>query len=346
MRSRKAIQITVTVCLAFHASLLTWAACSHSPVMTEVSNLAAGISHWRLGSFDRCRVNPPLFRMLSTLPLLIANPTVDWTNYQSDALIRSDTSFGRDFVHANGSRSLLFYTLARLMNIPLSCIGGLVCFKWSSDLYGGRSGLAALVLWCFCPSILGNAALVMPDVPAASMALASGYAFWRWSRSPGWRSCVIAGLFLGLANLGKMTLCVLFVVWPLAWLLSRCNPRFRNAGRARPCREFLMVAAQGLIAIYLINVAYAFEGTCKALGEYRFVAAFRRARIYCIYAHGTSHIRRQGLFTSRLLRLSIRACSIFSFVSRRVALMNSSRPNPIRGQPADMPAGTQSMSTF
>jgi hypothetical protein len=41
----------------------------------------------------------------------------------------------------------------------------------------------ALVLWCFCPNILGNGALITPDVPAAALGVTACYFFWRWLKA-------------------------------------------------------------------------------------------------------------------------------------------------------------------
>jgi hypothetical protein len=54
--------------LGLHVLLLGWGAARHTPSIDEVGFLAAGISHWTCGSFDLYRVNPPLVRMLGTLP--------------------------------------------------------------------------------------------------------------------------------------------------------------------------------------------------------------------------------------------------------------------------------------
>ena len=155
--------------LLSHTALLAWSAYRHSPVVAEVGHLPAGISHWQFGRFDLYRVNPPLVRMVAALPMMLANPDTDWSNYSLDPLTRSETTVGIDFVNANGYRTFWLYTIGRWACIPFSLMGAAVCFVWARDLYGLRSGLAAMALWCFCPNILGNGSLIMPDVPAARL---------------------------------------------------------------------------------------------------------------------------------------------------------------------------------
>src|SRR5436190_4893559 len=174
----------IVVVITSHFSMLAWSAYCTSPVMNEVAYLPAGISHWSFRRFDLYRVNPPLVRMLAALPVLFAKPKTDWSDYSTNELARSDIPVGMAFVKANGIRSLWLYTLARWACIPFSLIGACVCYFWGRDLYGRSAGIVALTLWCFSPAILGNACLLMPDVPAAAMAVSACYVYWKWLRHP------------------------------------------------------------------------------------------------------------------------------------------------------------------
>ncbi len=67
--------------LIIHAGMLLWGAARQSPTWGEVGFLPAGISHWRFGRFDLFAVNPPLVRVVATVPLLVAQPEVDWSEF-------------------------------------------------------------------------------------------------------------------------------------------------------------------------------------------------------------------------------------------------------------------------
>jgi hypothetical protein len=257
--------------LLIHAALLGGSAYRHSPVVTEVGHLPAGISHWQFGRFDLYRVNPPLVRMIAALPVLLARPQTNWNSYSTDPLTRSETAVGIDFVSVNGSRAFWFYTLGRWACIPFSLLGAVVCCRWAGQLYGAAAGLAALVLWCFCPNILGNGALMMPDVPAAALGAAACYLFWRWLKSPTWAGSLAAGAVLGMAQLTKTTLVIFFPLWPLMWFVYR----WRRQSSLEPATPGLtshlaMLAAQLVVAVYVINLGYGFEGSGQRLGDYRF----------------------------------------------------------------------------
>ena len=60
--------ILLPALLTLHGSLLAWSAMQHSPVISEVNHLPAGLSHLYLGRFDLFRVNPPLVRTVAACP--------------------------------------------------------------------------------------------------------------------------------------------------------------------------------------------------------------------------------------------------------------------------------------
>jgi hypothetical protein len=251
--------------LFVHAGLLG----CHSPVDAEVVHLAAGVSHVGQARFDLFRVNPPLVRMVATLPVACASPATDWTRYSVRPLLRSEFPVGSDFVEANGFRSFWLFTLARWACIPFSLIGGYSCYRWAERLNGPPAGLMALGLWCFCPFILGQASLITPDAHAAAMGVAACYAFWRWLRAPDWSQTIVVGIALGLAELTKFTLLVLYPLLPALWIIYRL-PQYRKIGFQRWSRETRMLLTTMVLSLLVINVGYGFEGSFSRLAEYSF----------------------------------------------------------------------------
>jgi len=259
--------------LAVHAGLLAWGALRHSPVWDEPSHLVAGLSHWRLGTFALCRTNPPLVRMVATLPVLLAGAECDWRNYDARTGIRSEQDIRIDFLRDNGPRALSLLTWARFACIPFSLLGGYLCMRWARELYGTRAGLLALALWCFCPNIIAHAQLITPDAAAATFGLAAAYAFWLWLKVPHWPEAIRAGVVLGLAELTKFTWLVLFLLWPLVWLAWRWPWRV-GGGFRRRLREGCQLGVILLLGWGAINLAYGFEGSFRKLGDHRFVSRF------------------------------------------------------------------------
>jgi 4-amino-4-deoxy-L-arabinose transferase-like glycosyltransferase len=285
--------------LAIHAGLLAWGAYRHSITIDEMAYLPAGISHWDFGRFDLFCVNPPLVRVVAAAPLWFTNAQTDWSHYIARPALRSEFSVGIQFVQLNGYQSFWYYTLARWTCIPFSLLGGYVCYRWARELYGALSGILALALWCFCPNVIAHGQLITPDVGATSLGVTAAYFFWRWLKEPTWSAALIAGIALGLAELAKATWIVLFVLWPLLWLVWRWGARSFGVRRldaafsfsrghlsgqekavtsprtpkARPLvRDACQLAAILLVGVYVLNLGYGFEGSLERLGTYEFTS--------------------------------------------------------------------------
>ncbi len=290
---RSRARLCVGVLLILHAVMLARMSYVHTPMYDEIAHLPAGISHWQFGSFELYRVNPPLVRMVASIPVAMSAPAVDWTGTSTDPHSRPEFSIGYVFVGNNGTSSQWMFALARWACIPFSLLGGWVCFRWAKELVGVRAGMIALVLWCFCPTVLAWGGTMTPDATAAALGVTSGYAFWRWLQVPGWRRATIAGLTLGLAELTKSTWIVLFGLWPVMWFVTRMiwtshvasqepatnspNPAIsgegiRTAGHASCCVQANQLAAMLLLAVYLLNAGYGFEGSFQPLGEFEFIS--------------------------------------------------------------------------
>jgi len=252
IRSRK---LFLGCLLLAHAGLLGHSAYIHSPVIDEPAHLAAGLSHWRFSDFSLYRVNPPLVRMVAAAPLFAASMATDWNQFSPSTMERREMSVGDDLVRANGCRFFHYLTLARWTCIPFSLIGALVSYRWARLVFGKASGLAAALLWCFSPTVLGHASLITPDAAASAVGLAACYAFFRWLVGPRWRRAVLAGLALGAAESCKSTWIILFVAFPLLWLVFCFGLR---SGTRRPgVRQLAAILLIGWIVLVTI---YGWQG--------------------------------------------------------------------------------------
>ncbi len=294
---------TIALLLVIHASLLAWMGWRMSPAMDEPGHLVAGLSYWQSGGFSLYRVNPPLIRLLAAIPLLSHDLRPDWALYTNDPYARPEFSIGAGLADDEGLQTFWCFTLARWACIPFSIIGGWTCFRWANELYGTTAGIAALTLWCFCPNILGNGALITPDAGAAAMGVTACYCFWRWRRQPSWKRAVIAGLTLGLAELTKSTWIILWGLWPVLWLAGKLtsNPPenvtplpegavqtelrgldFDAARRSlrfnisalviRHSTGFLQLSSVLVVGLYILNLGYLFENSFQRLDKFQFIS--------------------------------------------------------------------------
>ena len=259
--------------LLCHIVLLAWGAADHSPSVDEVGHMAAGVSHRQFGRFDLYRVNPPLVRLVAAIPVVLSQPETDWSKYRELPTSRSEFPCGRRFIEKNGVRSLWLFTVARWMCIPFSLLGAGMCNLWGRDLYGAAAGRLACVLWCFSPTILGQAQMITPDTGATSLGLAAAYVFWHWLRRPNFAGAGLAGIVLGLALFTKGTWIILFGLWPALWLMWRVSAghQCRNGSAGAP-RELLQGVWMFVLALYVLNLGYGFERSCERLNSLKFIS--------------------------------------------------------------------------
>ena len=259
-----------------HVGLVAWIDATNSPNPDETAHLAAGADVWQSGRFDLYPVNPPLVRALAALPIVYGCTDADWASTCEEQRnmsprTRSEFSIGIGLVRNNPDRVMWFFTLSRLACIPLSVIGGYFCWRWASELYGNWAGVISLVLWCFSPNVIAWSATICPDVAAASFGIAACYFFWRWLKEPEWFGALLAGIVLGLAELTKMTWIILFVVWPLIWMVWLWGER-RNVIQLPWYKQSLQLASNLAIGLFVINLGYSFGGTFTRLGDFTFVS--------------------------------------------------------------------------
>jgi len=231
-----------------------------SATLDEPAHVVAGISHLRMGDFSLYRVNPPLIPTVAAVPVMLAGYEMDFPEVLNATLSRNEFRLGEQFVNQNGRRAVWLVTLGRLACLAFSVLGAMTCFYWGRDLYGHHAGLLASGLWCFSPLVLGHAALLTPDAPAAALGTLACYTFWRWLKQPTWQRTITTGIILGLAELSKMTLILFYPLWPVLWIIYRWNePSTMTLERWR--NEGVMLASRMLIGLYIINFGYLFSGS-------------------------------------------------------------------------------------
>jgi hypothetical protein len=239
-----------------------------------VVHLPAGITYWQKRTFKLYHHNPPLLRMVAALPVLWANPVSDLV-YSQGSWTSADPSpatFSQTFAFCNKERYFDLFRLARMVMPVFSIVGGLAVFAWSRRLYGSLAGLLSLSLWAFCPNILAHCRLVTTDLGSTAVGVAATFVFWRYLKLPSWRRAVAAGVLLGMAQLTKFSMLLLYAVWPFLWLvrlvLATPATERRRRGMLGLAHGVLIVA----LSILTIDAGYLFEGVGKPLGQFEFAS--------------------------------------------------------------------------
>jgi hypothetical protein len=281
--SRRARAWTIVAVIALsvlHYALAARSLLRENPTVDEVAHLPAGITYWQKGTFRLYHHNPPLFKLVAALPVLVAKPDTEHLYALSSWRSKSPSAptFSQSFALLNVGRYFELFQLARLMMPLFTVIGGLVVFAWSARLYGRWAGILSLALWAFCPNILAHARLVTSDGCSTAMGVAATYAFWRYLHQPTGRRAIGAGLLLGVAQLSKFSLLLLYAVWPFLWLLHLVMVGPRSGAGDRSSQGIGRSIARGLghgvaivvLSILTIDAGYFFEGVGIPLGKFEF----------------------------------------------------------------------------
>jgi hypothetical protein len=274
IRSRTWTWLAVAGLLSLHLILAERSLIRENPTVDEVVHLPAGITYWQKHTFRLYHHNPPLVKLVAALPVVLARPVMEPV-YQQESWTAADPSpptFSQTFALLNLDRYFELFRLARMVMPLLSILGGLVVFLWSRRLYGSGGGLLSLCLWVFCPNILAHCRLVTTDVGATALGAAATFVFWHYLRNPSWRLAAASGVMLGLAQLTKFSMLLLYAVWPFLWLVRLLLATPRTA----MLRQTAMGLGHGLLVVALsiltIDAGYLFEGVGIPLGRFEFAS--------------------------------------------------------------------------
>ena len=262
-------RIIILVIVSLHVVMLAYSSSVKSPNFHEPSQLASGVAIWSFGRTDMVRVSPPLVRICGALPIAFRNPTFDPGVFDSPPNGRDEFVRGRTFVVDNAESCPLYFSLARLPCIVFSLIGIVSCWEFATRLYGELAGLTAVIVWCASPYVLGNGAVLMTDLPVASMGIATVSCFARWLRKTTGFTSTVTGIVLGLTILTKFTSVILVPLLPLLWI------GYRLSGSAK--LDWQVWLYQGkmfllslVVSLVVVNLGYFGQSTCIPLERFHF----------------------------------------------------------------------------
>ena len=229
---------------------------------TEVGHLGASTYLYKTFRFDVFHVNPPLTRYFTGAAIGLTFPEYDWKSYSPRPQDRSEWGLGNTFIKTNSPKKIRWCVfLARCSLIPLIMLGSWFGWRLASEIYGKAAGYIFLTLWTFTPLVLGWGLTICPDVVAASLGIVAIYFFRRWLHAPVWWNALLTGITVGLLPLAKLTWIVAFPIWIVIWLIR---------GNFKPqSKQFV---AMVFLALYVINVGYAFDGSFKLLKDHKFIS--------------------------------------------------------------------------
>jgi hypothetical protein len=215
----------------------------------EGIHLAAGYSYWKTGDFRLNQEHPPLFKLLTTAPLLLLHPSLplDSNNWRDGNQI----DFGVEFMYKNRVSPDLMLFVSRLPIIGLTLALGIAILWFTRRRFGEFAALLALFLFATDPNFIAHGHYVTNDVLVALGSFLAIVCWLEYLETRTRRALLLAGMALGLALASKFSgLFVLPVIFILGFAKLR-RPLGRNL--LRLAGAFAAVSA---IAVILVAATY------------------------------------------------------------------------------------------
>lgn len=223
----------VAIILSFHFVLGLVVSSQESAIYDERAHVPAAYSYVRYGDMRLNPEHPPLLKDLAGLPLLALQPSFPLASPEWQSGVNEQWSIGDMFINCtkpelacNDSDSILFWS-----RIPITLVAvflGIAIFLWTRELGGTLAGLLAVTLYAFDPNIIAHNHYVTTDIGIAAFLFFAFYFFIRFLKKPSLKNVIVAGIFLGLAELAKVSAILLFPLFGLfvvLYALTKQKPR-------------------------------------------------------------------------------------------------------------------------
>jgi len=232
-----------------------------SLTMDELAHLPAGYSYLTQRDMRLNPEHPPLIKDLSAFPLLfirdIKFPS-EIKPWKED--VNGQWEFGRYFLFESGNPAEAMIFWGRIPMILMLVLLGFYIFRWTREIFGNKASLLALFLFSFSPTFLAHGRLVTTDVGAAAGIFIASYYFIKFLKDSSWKNLIIAGIVLGIAQLLKFSIILLFPFFGILVIIWA-------AANSSGFREFLKIFKRyfvfclliGLIAFLSIWIVYQYH---------------------------------------------------------------------------------------
>jgi Dolichyl-phosphate-mannose-protein mannosyltransferase len=233
---------------------------ANGPTFDEGVHLAAGYSYWATGDFRLNSEDPPLLKLLWSLPLVLGH---------GPAYPREATAAGN---HWHVADALLYRSSlptrqlldpARRVNLALGSALVLLVGWVAYRVYGSK--LAAVAGCAFAasdPTLLALSCVLSTDIGVSLFALSTCYLLWEYAAAPSRGLLFALGVSLGLALAAKFSALGIVLGLGLAGTLfvwrggSLALPGKDEPRGFRPAMELAL--RLGVIAIIALAATYAF----------------------------------------------------------------------------------------
>ncbi len=203
-----------------------------SVTFDEFAHIPAGVAYWKKQAFYIYPHNPPLARLILSLPILNSaklppvspvgrtDPEYRWEFAEAFLMANrpwdpvSTVDFSRHPENNPSNKNWSYDHIIYLARLPILILGlllGTVIFYWSKILFGYKGALLSLFLYTFSPNMLAHASLATTDLAMACFSTLAMFALFRFIRSQSLVGSALMGFAFGLAALSKFSAILLLV---------------------------------------------------------------------------------------------------------------------------------------
>jgi 4-amino-4-deoxy-L-arabinose transferase-like glycosyltransferase len=207
--------VAAMLCWIFVVSLVV--SSQESTTMDEQAHIPSGYTYVKYHDMRLNPEHPPMLKDLAGLPLLFFDLKFPTESKEWQSGINEQWTLGNMFIHQNNADSVTFWS--RFPIILIALLLGFFIFRWTRELAGTVAGVFALALYAFDPNILGHNHYVTTDIGIAAFIFIAFYYFIKFVKKPTWKNTILAGIFLGLAELAKFSAVLLFPFFALVIII-------------------------------------------------------------------------------------------------------------------------------
>lgn len=174
--------------VGLHLALGLWSILHSSATFDEPMHIAAGYSYWATGDWRMDPNNPPLAKLLVSLPLAPRNLSLPLETREWQGGFHY--AFGERWLYWSGNDPDALLLESRLVNLILSCVLGLVLWRRCRAAWGEKAAFFALACYALSPNIVAHSSLATHDFPAAFFSILGVLALWDFLDNPSPRAAL------------------------------------------------------------------------------------------------------------------------------------------------------------
>lgn len=220
-------RLLVVLLLVLYVAQCAWFIRTQSFTNDEPEHIVAGLEAWRFGEFKQWHDQPPLGRLLFSLPLINTN----WSYHYTDEQVRPVAPAAEVWLYRS-----------RPVNVCLGVLLLLLVYATARRLFSPAVALAVLALAALSPDLVAHYSVATIDGVGTLCVFACVLQWMRYWRDPSRRQAALLGVALGLLMLAKFNAPPLFALTLLFVLLLAPGELRKNPAGLQWRRAFSIFA--------------------------------------------------------------------------------------------------------